>query len=95
MRGNEHACLHEPAVCSTSSVRTAAPASDGAGWPGWCGPCSPDKEIGARKSVSGKKINNKNSIFKRYKIECQRVCIPPLRDEGRKGRKAMIVSAGS
>lgn len=62
---------------------------------GWCGPCSPDKEIGARKSVSGKKINNKNSIFQRYKIECQRVCIPPLRDEGRKGRKAMIVSAGS
>lgn len=77
MRGNEHACLHEPAVCSTSFVRYRWPA-------GWCGPRSPDKGIGVRKSVS-----EKNFIIKvqfssgRYKIECQRVCIPPSRRRGR------------
>lgn len=92
MRGNEHACLHEPAVCSSSSVRIAAPA-------GWHRPRSPDKEIGARKSVNGKEFIIKVQFSSgRYKIECQRICISPFRCRKREREertKVMIVSAGS
>lgn len=88
MRGNEHACLHEPALCSTSSIRTSSLASGMA-----CadkGPRTPDKEIGARKSVSEKNFTIKVRFSSgRYKIECQRICIPTCRrgEEGRKGER--------
>lgn len=78
VRGNEHACLHELAVCSTSFVRTAGQ-RHGA-----------DLARPIRKKAREKAWAKKLRIIKipfssgRYKIECQHICIPPFRCGGRR-----------